>query len=415
MSKDLDSSHEKTRNDIKRIETIESTLARIVPQFESYIQNKTDDIKHRMHEQRIDKIESELALVSNKTDNLLDMNDDSENGMVQLQRTIKKAFHGEKIKRSNMELEMNEKIKNIEDYCVNFTKTSGQLINEFKKEVAIENKEFAAETDKKLINVNNTINDNKIDIETSVDDLENEFSKTKKTLSNLEDIILKDRTDGGWSCWGNFTSCSATCGRGIMMRSRTCTNPKPSLKGKYCEGSPIQIAVCNRNPCPVEKAVVTTKEPGCKLAEVDLVINIDSSLSMRKSNFQTMLDFCKELVDYTDVDSGSVRIGVLIYSTEVVIQFHLNEYNTSAAVKAAIDKIPYIYGNTNTADAILTMYSRMFTRSNGDRPGVPNVGILLTDGVSNINAGRTIPEANIARTKDILLCHWLEKLMNLSQ
>jgi hypothetical protein len=194
MTKDIDSSHDKTRNDIKRIETIESTLARIVPQFESYIQNKTDDIKHRIHEQRIDKIESELASVSNKTDNLLDMNDDSENAVVQLQRTIRKAFRGEKIKGLNFELKINEKVKNIEAYCVNFTITSGQLIDEFKKEVAIETKEFAAEMNQKEININNTINDNKIDANSRSDDLENALSKTKKILSNLEDIILKDRT-----------------------------------------------------------------------------------------------------------------------------------------------------------------------------------------------------------------------------
>jgi hypothetical protein len=114
-----------------------------------------------------------------------------------------------------------------------------------------------------------------------------------------------------------------------------------------------------------------------------------------------MRDFCKDLVDYADVDSGSVRIGVLIYSTDVQIQFNLNEYKTTSAVKAAIDNIPYIYGSTNTADAIMTMHSRMFTRSNGDRPGVPNIGIVLTDGVSNINSRRTIPEANTARRKDI--------------
>ncbi|XP_060564422.1 uncharacterized protein LOC132723673 [Ruditapes philippinarum] len=257
MSKDLDTSHDKTRNDIKRIETIESTLARIVPQFESYIQNKTDDIKHRMHEQRIDKIESELALVSNKTDNLLDMNDDSENAVVQLQRTIRKAFRGEKIKGLNFELKINEKVKNIEAYCVNFTITSGQLIDEFKKEVAIETKEFVAEMNQKEINISNTINDIKIDANSRSDDLENALSKTKKILSNLEDIILKDRTDGGWSSWGSFGSCSDTCGRGVMIRSRTCTQPKPSLRGKHCEGSPVQIAVCNRNTCPEMRVFFT--------------------------------------------------------------------------------------------------------------------------------------------------------------
>jgi hypothetical protein len=89
--------------------------------------------------------------------------------------------------KNDLKLEMNEKIKNIEDYCVNLTITSGQLIDEFKKEVAIENKEFAAKMNKKEININNAIHDHKTDVESS-------FFKTKKTLSNLENIILKDRT-----------------------------------------------------------------------------------------------------------------------------------------------------------------------------------------------------------------------------
>ncbi|XP_060579688.1 uncharacterized protein LOC132736553 [Ruditapes philippinarum] len=254
MTKDQNPSHDKTQNDIKRIETIESTLARIVPQFESYIQNKTDDIKHG---QRIDKIESKLALVSNKTENLLDMNDGRENARVQLHRTIKKAFQGEKIKRLNMELEMNEKIKNIEDYCVNLTITSGQLIDEFKKEVAIENKKFTAELNQQVININNTMDYHNIGVESSFDDIENEFSKIRKTISNLEDITLKDETDGGWSSWGSFGPCSDTCGRGVTIRSRTCTQPKPSLKGQHCEGSPLQIAVCNRNTCPDQRVFFT--------------------------------------------------------------------------------------------------------------------------------------------------------------
>jgi hypothetical protein len=43
----------------------------------------------------------------------------------------------------------------------------------------------------------------------------------------------------------------------------------------------------------------------------------------------------------------------------------------------------------------------MFTEENGDRPGVPNICIIMTDGVSNINYRRTIPEAEKARQKDI--------------
>lgn len=63
----------------------------------------------------------------------------------------------------------------------------------------------------------------------------------------------------------------------------------------------------------------------------------------------------------------------------------------------AIDNIPYIYGSTNTADALKVMRNQMFIPSRGDRSDAPNVCVLLTDGVSNINSRRTIPEAEDTR------------------
>lgn len=57
----------------------------------------------------------------------------------------------------------------------------------------------------------------------------------------------------------------------------------------------------------------------------------------------------------------------------------------------------------------------MFTNARGDRRGVPNVAILITDGVSSINPHRTIPEALEAKergthifTIDIALPHNVE-------
>ncbi|KAH3873540.1 hypothetical protein DPMN_036777 [Dreissena polymorpha] len=42
--------------------------------------------------------------------------------------------------------------------------------------------------------------------------------------------------NGGWSYWGSWESCSATCGVGLKLRSRNCTNPIPLAYGKTCEG-----------------------------------------------------------------------------------------------------------------------------------------------------------------------------------
>ena len=43
------------------------------------------------------------------------------------------------------------------------------------------------------------------------------------------------------------------------------------------------------------------------------------------------------------------------------------------------------------------MREEIFNPLRGDRPDAPNVAIILTDGVSNINSRRTIPEAETAR------------------
>ena len=139
----------------------------------------------------------------------------------------------------------------------------------------------------------------------------------------------------------------------------------------------------------------------CGLSKVDVVIILDSSTSVSEENFQKMRNFAKDLVEKADVDSGSVRFGAVKYSTKEEIQFHLNEYQTSAQIKAAIDAIPYSYGSTNSADALLAMHAQMFVPGRGDRPDADNIAFMITDGVSNVNYRRTIPEADSAKQKGI--------------
>ena len=113
-----------------------------------------------------------------------------------------------------------------------------------------------------------------------------------------------------------------------------------------------------------------------------------------------MLDFLKDFLYIAQIDSGNVRVGLVIYSTRVSIQFQLNTFTSKSELFDAIDQTPYEYGSTNTADGIKTM-RQMFRPENGDRPHVENMAIIITDGVSNINARRTIPEAEQARAEGI--------------
>lgn len=59
---------------------------------------------------------------------------------------------------------------------------------------------------------------------------------------------------GGYTSWSTFGNCTKTCGGGVNIRTRNCTNPPPAYGGDNCTrlGPPEQMQSCNTNPCPVD-------------------------------------------------------------------------------------------------------------------------------------------------------------------
>ncbi|CAG2239285.1 Hemicentin-1,Coadhesin,Adhesion G protein-coupled receptor B3,Thrombospondin-2,Thrombospondin-1,Mucin-like protein,Adhesion G protein-coupled receptor B1 [Mytilus edulis] len=57
--------------------------------------------------------------------------------------------------------------------------------------------------------------------------------------------------DGSWSGWSEWEECSVTCGGGIKTRNRTCSNPEPQFGGNQCLGNDTLISDCAENSCPI--------------------------------------------------------------------------------------------------------------------------------------------------------------------
>ncbi|KRZ76654.1 Thrombospondin-2, partial [Trichinella papuae] len=58
-------------------------------------------------------------------------------------------------------------------------------------------------------------------------------------------------TDGQWSAWQSWSSCTDTCGeRSVKHRLRLCNNPKPAFGGQFCKGSGLETIACSHPPCP---------------------------------------------------------------------------------------------------------------------------------------------------------------------
>ncbi|CAF1679281.1 unnamed protein product [Rotaria magnacalcarata] len=72
-------------------------------------------------------------------------------------------------------------------------------------------------------------------------------------------------TNGGYTAWSTWGSCSSTCGTGVQIQTRSCTKPLPTYGGSYCVGSPINITSCNATqPCPIDGNWATwTKFSSC--------------------------------------------------------------------------------------------------------------------------------------------------------
>jgi len=115
---------------------------------------------------------------------------------------------------------------------------------------------------------------------------------------------------------------------------------------------------------------------------MDIIFVMDESGSITSSNFELMKSFLSRLISRLDVDSGNTRVGLVTYYTEVGTGFNLSDHSSVSSVQAAIMSLSYQGGGTNTAVALRHVRTRMLTSAAGDRPNVPNVVVVLTDGQS---------------------------------
>ncbi|XP_023932539.1 coadhesin-like [Lingula anatina] len=66
---------------------------------------------------------------------------------------------------------------------------------------------------------------------------------------NQEDCSVS--VNGYWGEWSGYGDCSATCGGGIQLRTRSCDRPSPTGQGRPCPGQSTEIRTCNEHGCPV--------------------------------------------------------------------------------------------------------------------------------------------------------------------
>ncbi|XP_052439803.1 collagen alpha-1(XIV) chain-like [Carassius gibelio] len=83
----------------------------------------------------------------------------------------------------------------------------------------------------------------------------------------------------------------------------------------------------------------------------DIVMLVDGSGSIGPLNFQTVRSFLERFVRSFTVGSNQTRIGLVQYSWDPRIEWHLNTHSTKEAVIDAVRILPYKGGGTQTVGA----------------------------------------------------------------
>lgn len=138
----------------------------------------------------------------------------------------------------------------------------------------------------------------------------------------------------------------------------------------------------------------------CRHGKADIVFALDQSGSINYLEWRHFLAFTKNVAGAFRIGRDLTRVGLLKFSNYVNIKFHLDKYDDRQSVMDAIGKLRNSGGNTNIAAALRTARN-MLSVSNGARPAVPKILILLTDGSANHEQSNTLPEANLTKSDGI--------------
>lgn len=119
-----------------------------------------------------------------------------------------------------------------------------------------------------------------------------------------------------------------------------------------------------------------------------------------EDEYDLIVEFTFQVIEGLPVDSGSARVGIVSFSDNPIVCAYLDSYASREQLSNAL-AFRFGGGRTNTQSAIRLAYETVFNAARGDRPTVPNVAVVVTDGYSNIQPENTVPEANSARQRNI--------------
>ncbi len=129
------------------------------------------------------------------------------------------------------------------------------------------------------------------------------------------------------------------------------------------------------------------------LADIVFIVDASGSINEITVNWPTVVEFLKTFVRARTIGPTQTQVGLVEFSNSAYTIFRLDEYSDTSGVLRGIDRMGYIGGRTNLAEALDLARTDVFGRP-GNRPEAKDIAIVITDGIPNERVLDTIPAAN---------------------
>merc|ERR1711881_322801 len=221
-----------------------------------------------------------------------------------------------------------------------------------------------------------------------------------KTCQFNEETCQTEIRRGGW---GKYPLITKSCKQGQACYNNEMQNAKHAWKQQQCNAKiPSSVCKCCCHTDGCNK--ISSEDCGNPVIEscdniMDLVVVLDSSSSIRQNNWDQMKSFVKTLLSGFTFGPDHASVSVVRYN-EVVdtqTQILLSDFNIDRnAFMGRFDSIPYNGKGTKTGKAIDHVTDVLLARENGNRDGVHDVVLIITDGASQDDV--TIPSQRLRST-----------------
>jgi len=133
---------------------------------------------------------------------------------------------------------------------------------------------------------------------------------------------------------------------------------------------------------------------------MDIAIVLDLSEYLDPSILSGVASLAKKIVQGLPIQASQTLVSLVTYAYNATINFNLNTYTSTFDVLNTFSFTGSLSSRSNLQDALRQLQT-VFTPGRGDRGGVPNIAIILTDGFATPSDPAFVGDlANIGRSQN---------------